>query len=720
MPGEVEHAASLFRVEHAASLFMPRERSATVKTSELDAFRFLVLNKKSTWDEGLSLNLQTSDEGIRLEERVQYTTERTIERDELPKDFEVKDFALGRCNLLYMLDATSRSVWIYDPEQARLEPIECIDALFSNPTSITSIPGTLYVADDQAEARIFAFAEINWQIRWTVSASEDATGQTIDLENPFTPMDLAVDVGGSLYALDKSNLVIVKFDSAGRLVTVFGGDVLNAPVAIAVSRDGFLYVLDLAEADPKVLKFSTEGEVVASEFIRFQPLIEDQKLPPEFKPSGLAVDTKGNLVIGDGRTIDEGEEDDRFIHRFSPSGDYIGSILEYRGAVDKLVVDNADRIYIFNQEEGQITILKPEPTFLKPGVAPPPIGRYFSKALDSTELGTQWHKLALDTKVPENTQIQVSYFIADQEKTQAEIQTLDDSEWSEPLVNPKDALIRSPTGRYLWLRIELIGSEQQTPTVKSVRAYFPRRSYLRYLPAVYQEDDRSRDFLERFLSLFETLFGNLEWQIDHVVRYFDPDVVKGDFLRWLASWLAIAVDENWTEEQQRVLIKKAPELYKKRGTREGIEEMIEIFTDQRPFIVERFQLECAQAAEIKQILNKLYGDDPYCFCVLLNLLQVNTENGCRTVRRMTENERRTVRRIVDSEKPAHTCAGLQVLQPWIYLDMHTYLGVNTYLSEPSPRLDVGSAIPRDTVLTDLPEAGQIERRSRLGLDTTLT
>ena len=61
-----------------------------------------------------------------------------------------------------------------------------------------------------------------------------------------------------------------------------------------------------------------------------------------------------------------------------------------------------------------------------------------------------------------------------------------------------------------------------------------------------------------------------------------------------------------------------------------------------------------------------------------------------------------------------------VLQPWIHLDMHTYLDVNTYLSQPSARLDLNSAIPRDTLLDDRDEAGQLERKSRLNLDITLT
>ena len=291
-------------------------------------------------------------------------------------------------------------------------------------------------------------------------------------------------------------------------------------------------------------------------------------------------------------------------------------------------------------------------------------------------------------------------------------------------MNATDALILGGVGRYLWLRVEIIGNEEQSPSIKSLRLDFPRSTYLRYLPAVYQEDETSRDFLERFLSLFETFFAELEGRIAHIARYFDVDssLATGDFLRWLASWLAVSVDKGWSEERLRALVRAAPEVYKKRGTRAGLEEMIEIFTGERPLIVEHFQTTCAHAVEpqqtasdhearveIEELYRSLYGTDPYCFCVLLKPFQLSGEE-----------ERKAVRRIIDAEKPAHTCAGMLVLQPWIHLDMHTYLDVNTYLSQPSARLDLNSAIPRDTLLDDRDEAGQLERKSRLNVDITLT
>lgn len=719
---------------------------------------FLVLNKKSAWERGLPVNLRVSDEGLEIREGFEYTEEREIEFEELTGGFAVTDFAVGQCGLIYILDRDARAIWIYDSQQQQAEEIRCLGAHFSaTTTGIVSVGGTLYVIDREAEHRLMALAEINWQIRWTVGASPGtpraASPQACALDAPFAPVDLAFDRQGNIYALDAGNQAIVKFDAAGRLVSVFGCGELSglSPVGLAIARDGALYVLDTSAM--KILKFHTRdnGIIEDENFVLFRDWIARGKLPPDFDPSSIAVDAAGNIFIGDGRADASRSEDDRFIRRFDATrAAYAGEVASFRGQVEKMVVGDDDWIYIFNSEDAtkKIFILRPEQKFSRLDNASLIKGCYFSKALDSAEAATEWHKYVFDADIPANTQVQVSYLASDDkqvfiddekqdldafidaaidagdEMLRTMVGQLDALAWSSRVVNSNDALLRASTGRYLWLRIEFIGNEQSSPLMRSVRLDFPRTSYLRYLPAVYQEDARSRDFLERFLSLFETFFGGLERQIDHIARYFDPAAAttSGEYMRWLSSWLAIAADKSWTEETLRALVLRAPELYRKRGTREGLEEMIEIFTGDRPLIIEHFQRRCAQdegaardprdeaaMRETESLMTRLYGDDPYCFCVLLKPFQVETEE-----------QRKTIRRLLDAEKPAHTCAGMHVLQPWIHLDMHTYMGINTYLSQPSPHLDQGGAMPRDTILSDTDEAGQLERKSRLGLDITLT
>ena len=709
--------------------------------------KFLVLNKKSAWERGLSMNVDVSEDGLQISKIFAYVFDRENEIEVLSDTFEVKDFAAAECSQLYILDSAPPALWIYDTNEKTIEKIDCIGALFRKPTSITYATGTLYVADTAAEQRIYGLAEVNWQIRFAIG---DSPGNpSLPLLKPFAPIDLAVDSDRNLFALDENNLAILKFDEAAQLIDVFGHAELKdkAPASIALSRDGILYVLD--PVNRNVWKFPTRGAgpIGGTVFIDFKAPPVSKNLPTEFTPSGFAIDSSGTLYVGDNGT---GPEDDRFIRKFDSAGEYRGVVEDFRGAVDQLVVDLNNSIFVFRAEEkNKIIALRQEPKFAQAEGGSLVKGRYISLALDSTDAGTIWHKLSSETNLPANTQVQVSFLAADDKKLQIgqseqdldnflaetarldvtteegrlekqnRLVSLDELKWSRPVINSSDALIAAE-GRYLWARIDLVGTEQSSPSVHSLRVDFPRISYLRYLPAVYQEDERGRDFLERFLSFFETFFAGIETQVDHISSYFDPDsrVAKGEFLRWLSTWLAVSVDNNWDDAKLRTLVKRASRIYKYRGTRAAIEEMIEIFTGDRPLIVEHHQTSCAawfnqrlkpEFANVKALYERLYGTNPFCFCVLLKPFPVKTEE-----------QRQAVLRILDFEKPAHTCAGLLTLQPWVQLDTHTYLEINTYLSQPSVRLDFGSAMPRDTVLNDLEETGQLERRSRINFDIKLT
>jgi phage tail-like protein len=124
-----------------------------------------------------------------------------------------------------------------------------------------------------------------------------------------------------------------------------------------------------------------------------------------------------------------------------------------------------------------------------------------------------------------------------------------------------------------------------------MRAYYPRLSYLRYLPAVYQEDPASREFLERFLAMFETVFGDLEATIERLPEFLDPGSTPPGFLDWLAQWLNLGVEEEWSAAVKRRLILNAGRLYEKKGTPAGLAEFIEIVTGRRPLIRESFDVE---------------------------------------------------------------------------------------------------------------------------------
>jgi len=304
-------------------------------------------------------------------------------------------------------------------------------------------------------------------------------------------------------------------------------------------------------------------------------------------------------------------------------------------------------------------------------------------------------------------------------------------EWTElERPNPRDALLSDAEGRYLWVELELVGDASTTPRVDGFRAYFPRQSYLRHLPAIYREDSASEAFLERYLSIFESVLVDIEEEVDSITRYLDPAGVPPGALSWLADWLAVESGPAWPESARRELLQRAPTLFKKRGTREGLLAVIRLYLrhaatesgtgedgagNDRPgddrsgpgpiFLFEPSDLDCIDTSEVRAVYERLLPC-PQCFIVL-------------TRSRFDEDVVQTVDRIVDREQPAHTVGRAVQLRPWIELGGHSYLGVNSRLPDREFTVEDAS-LGKDSTLGSHEDDGRLGIRARIGTDTTIS
>jgi phage tail-like protein len=177
--------------------------------------------------------------------------------------------------------------------------------------------------------------------------------------------------------------------------------------------------------------------------------------------------------------------------------------------------------------------------------------------------------------------------------------------------------------------------------------------YLDHLPALYRQDE----LLGRFLMLFESFWAPIDQQIDNLPFYFDPQMTPPEFLPWLASWIDLVLDERWPEDKRRRLLGAAAALYRQRGTRQGLEEYLEIYTGARPQIVEhRAHNFClGREARLGPGIALGRGNEPHTFTVALRLPPIDAaEDGDERARR------RRIETIIEAEKPAHTGYTLRI------------------------------------------------------------
>jgi len=146
-----------------------------------------------------------------------------------------------------------------------------------------------------------------------------------------------------------------------------------------------------------------------------------------------------------------------------------------------------------------------------------------------------------------------------------------------------ESLFQQTVGRYLELRLTLTGSGRSSPKIRALRVYYPRLSYpRRFLPAVYREEPVSASFLERFLANFEGFYTELEERIATVQTLFDSRAAPAEALEWLAGWLGAALAEDWEESRSRLFIRHAVDLYRQRGTSQGLVCAIRLATERCP------------------------------------------------------------------------------------------------------------------------------------------
>lgn len=183
--------------------------------------------------------------------------------------------------------------------------------------------------------------------------------------------------------------------------------------------------------------------------------------------------------------------------------------------------------------------------------------------------------------------------------------------------------------------VALSPMERLLPKVKFRENRYPQgiprdqSTWLQYLPAIYS--DPSIDptaFTGRFLLIFESVLSPIIWMIDNFDLYLSPETAPGEFLRWMASWFDILLIPELALERQREIVRQIGWLFLRRGTRVGLERLLELYFEVKPEIHE----------------------STYHFVVRLPLSQSSTNLG-----------RDVAERLIESQKPVFVSYELEIV-----------------------------------------------------------
>ncbi|HMS56424.1 MAG TPA: phage tail protein [Fimbriimonadaceae bacterium] len=182
----------------------------------------------------------------------------------------------------------------------------------------------------------------------------------------------------------------------------------------------------------------------------------------------------------------------------------------------------------------------------------------------------------------------------------------------------------------------------------------PSGRLLGMLPQIYQDEESTEQssFFSRYLLGFDEFIDQTNRELDTVHHFFSAFGAPNEFLAWLAQWVAIAEDLPIPEIRKRKLISEAVALYRIRGTKAGLNRLLEICTGVKPIIrdkpTEGFKL--GAKSRMGASTTRLGNINEGTFTVVIPCLEPSRLNH------------EVVKRLIEAYKPAHTRYKLRIVR----------------------------------------------------------
>jgi phage tail-like protein len=383
-------------------------------------------------------------------------------------------------------------------------------------------------------------------------------------------LDIAGDGHESVFVLVECGGVVqaLHIDCSGRVVATVAFEGVDHATAFVFLRRSKRFVV-CSDSCPRLSWFPAEGGAALKAIVI-------GALHPCFHATALGTDGRGRVFLVGNDGADFGAKP--YVLIFDADGERLGEIaLDPRdspatgvsGMRDSLLVSGARGLLRY-----RIASVVPDGTSeVRCSVITPMLHS------PDREDARRWLRIDASAHLPEGSALEISY------ASTADGKQREPGAWSAPIsfhgARSGPASFSAPLfdvhDPYVWVRITMSATAGGSlPSLDELAVLYPGQSLMQNLPAIYRRAEaQPGNFLRALVGVLESTTQGIDARIASLASQVHPDFAAGPWLDFVARWLGLPWDDALSDEQKKRVIAAAPELARDRGTRAGLETLLQ-------------------------------------------------------------------------------------------------------------------------------------------------
>jgi len=422
-------------------------------------------------------------------------------------------------------------------------------------------------------------------------------------------IDLASDGHDGLFALvERDGLArALHIDCSGRIVETVSFEGVSGVTAFIFLRRAQRFVVMTGDTCPRLYWFPSKGGAAVKSIVI-------GAVHPCFSATALGGDGRGRVFLAG---VDGAELGGKpFVLIFDGDGETLDEIpLDERDSPATGVAGTRDSLFV----TGPRGLLRYSIASVVPDATAEVRCALITPALYSPdrEDSRRWLRIEASANLPDGAALEISYAstgdaamrkkltaIAEDGAVPASLRVQrllrEPGIWSAPITfhgskanavepgasppPPLSAPLFDLYEPYVWVCITLSATAGGSlPSLDELAVLYPGQSLMENLPAIYRRAEaQPGSFLRSLIGVLESTTQGFDARIASIASQIHPETATGSWIDFVARWLGVPWDDALGEEQKKRLVVRAADLARGRGTRAGLETLLECLLPNMP------------------------------------------------------------------------------------------------------------------------------------------